>query len=101
MHSVTSRAPIPEVIRSKPNLYRSCIDGAVSIDDYKHMMMKERLTNIKAVDYSKHTKMALDKEILSKGLDTLKGDKAFGEIVDFAQEDSIGYALLVGTKPKK
>jgi hypothetical protein len=48
------------------------------------MMMKTGLTNIKAVDYSKHTKMTLDKEILSRGLDTLKGDRAFGEIVDFA-----------------
>jgi len=84
MHGVTSRTPIPEVIRSKPNLYCSCIDGAVSIDDYKHMMMKAGLTNIKAADYSKHTKMTLDKEILSRDLDTLKGDRAFGEIVDFA-----------------
>jgi hypothetical protein len=69
------------------------------MDDYKAMMKKAGLTNVKSVDYSKGVKKMLNAGILSTTLDLSKSDRTFKEILDFVKNDGIGYALFTGTKP--
>jgi len=99
MHDVVRWAPMPEAISTNPQLYCGCIGGAVTMDDYKAMMKKAGLTNVKSVDYSKGVKKMLNAGILSTTLDLSKSDRTFKEILDFVKNDGIGYALFTGTKP--
>jgi len=100
MHDVISQAPMPEAVRKDPRLYCGCIGGAVGMKDYKDMMEKTGLLDIKVVDHSNQIKKRLSAGIMSAALELPKNDNAFDEIVDFLRKDGIGYALFVGTKPK-
>jgi len=100
MHDVINWAPMPEAVRKDPRLYCGCIGGAVGMKDYKHMMEKAGLVDIKVVDHSNQIRKRLSAGILSAALELPKNDKALDEIVDFLRRDGIGYALFIGTKPK-
>jgi len=100
MHDVISWAPMPESIRKDPGLYCGCIGGAVSMKDYRYMMEKAGLVDIKAVDHSDQIRKRLSAGILSAALELRENDKAFDEIAGFLRKGGIGYALFVGTKPK-
>jgi len=100
MHDVINWAPMPEAVQKDPKLYCGCIGGAVSMKDYKYMMEKAGLVDIKAVDHSDQIRKRLNAGILSAALELPESDEAFNEIVDFLRRGGIGYALFVGTKPK-
>jgi len=99
MHDVVTSAPMPEAIRNNPKLYCGCIGGAVSVDDYKDMMKDAGLVDIKIADYSKETAKSLNAAILGNA-SCLPKDKSLDEIANFLRNESIGYALLVGTKER-
>jgi len=100
MHDVVTSAPMPDTIRKNPQLYCGCIGGAISVDDYKRMMKDAGLTDIKVVDCSKETAKSLNAAILGNA-SCLPKDTSFEEIAEFIRNESIGYALLVGTKERQ
>jgi len=97
MHDVISWAPMPKAVREDKRLYCECVGGAVSLSEYKEMMKKAGLVEIKTVDFTRDVKKMLKTDLLAHTLD-LKGDKESQEIVNFLRKGGVGYALLVGTK---
>jgi SAM-dependent methyltransferase len=99
MHDVVSRAEMPEVLRNDPTLYCQCIGGAVEIvDEYKLMMERAGLKDIKVIDCTRGVGTKLNSLIISAAV-RLESDDQFGQVVDFVRKGGVGYALFVGTKP--
>ena len=100
MHDVITWAPMPKAVTKDPQLYCSCIGGAVSLNDYVNMMKKAGLTDIKTVDYTEDTRKMASVAILTRAVEEVDDEKNFQEIVNFVRKGGVGYALLVGTKPE-
>jgi len=98
MHDVVSRAEMPEAVRSDPSLYCQCIGGAVTIDEYRAIMEKAGLTDIKVIDCTEEVEKEGNILLLSAAT-KLKDDEQFRQVVDFVRKGGVGYALLVGIKP--
>ena len=98
MHDVVSRTEMSEALRSDPTLYCQCIGGAVEIDEYKAMMEKAGLEDIKVIDCTKGIGTKMNSLILSAAV-RLESDDQFRQMVDFVRKGGVGYALFVGTKP--
>jgi ubiquinone/menaquinone biosynthesis C-methylase UbiE len=106
MHDVISKAPMPKVVQTNPELYCGCIGGAVSQDDYVKMLKQAGLAEVKTVEYSDEQaipnypislKKALDSQILLAATE-VKNEKDFQEIVNFVRNGGVGYALFVARK---
>ena len=98
MHDVISRAEMPEALRNDPTLYCQCIGGAVTVNEYKAMMEKAGLKDIKVIDCTRGVGAKMNSLILSAAV-RLESDDQFRQVVDFVRKGGVGYALLVGTKP--
>ncbi len=98
MHDVIRWCEMPAAMRNNPTLYCGCISGAVTIDDYRDMMTKVGLEDIKVVDYTREKQSKMNTNILSAAA-SIKNDDQFRQVVDFVRKGGIGYALLIGTKP--
>jgi len=101
MHDVITWAPMPKAITEDPQLYCSCIGGAVTLNDYVNMMKKAGLTDMKTVDYTQETRKMASVAILTRAVEEVEDEKKFQEIVNFVRKGGVGYALLVGTKTAK
>ncbi|MFQ6086416.1 MAG: methyltransferase domain-containing protein [Candidatus Bathyarchaeia archaeon] len=106
MHDVVSKVSMPKAVQTNPELYCSCIGGAVSQDDYAKMLKQAGLTEIKTVDYSGELatpnypvsiKRALDSQILLAAT-KIKDEKNFQDIVNFVRNGGVGYVLFAAKK---
>jgi SAM-dependent methyltransferase len=109
MHDVISKAHMPKAVKTNPELYCSCIGGAISQGDYVKMLRQAGLTEIKTVDYSEEPaldnhpvslKRALDSQILMAATN-IEDEKDFQEIINFVRNSGVGYALFAAKKPSK
>lgn len=107
MHDVVSEAALPEVVSSDPELYCSCIGGAVSKDDYIKMLKKAGLTEVKVVDLSDvdaklgvgiSMRRALEMQVIHAAMN-LKSNEDFENVIRFVRKGGLGYMLFSGTKP--
>lgn len=108
MHDVITRTDMPESVKTNPQLYCSCIGGAVSQDEYVKMLIQAGLTEVKTVDqsnlndpatgYQSSIEKSLNSAVLMVAI-SQKDDKAFQEIVNFVRKGGLGYALFAAKKP--
>lgn len=97
MHDVVVHAPMPEAMRSNPALYCGCIGGAVSIYDYKTMMEKAGLQEIRIVDFTGEVEKAMNAIVLSVAAN-LEKSTLLGQALQFVHKGGLGYALFSGAK---
>lgn len=98
MHDVIAWTDLPKVMREDPEMFSGCIGGTVPIEEYKMLLGKVGLTDIKVVDHTKNEKAKLSASIISAAM-KIRDRKKFLEVVDFVRNDGIGYALFVAKKP--
>jgi len=88
MHDVISLFTMPEALRSDPALYCGCIGGATSIEEYKAMMEKAGLGEIRVFDFTKQAQKAIMR-VISSAAANLEGGGQPRQVLEFVHKGGL------------